>query len=48
MTGSYQHVSQCCGLPVVVGDVEVAGGYLISQGIVRQVEDVWEYTGGPA
>ena len=44
----HQQTSQCCGLPVVVGDVEVAGGYLISQGIVRKVEDVWEYTGGPA
>ena len=41
----HQHVSQSCGLRVVVGDVEVAGSYLISQGIVRQVDGVWEYIG---
>ncbi len=41
----HQRVAQSCGLRVVVGDVEVAGNYLIVQGIVRQVEGVWEYIG---
>ena len=42
----HKHVAESCGLRVVVGDVEVAGSYLISKGIVRQVEGVWEYIGG--
>ena len=41
----HRQVSQCCGLRVVVGDVEAAGAYLVSQGIVRQVDGVWEYIG---
>jgi len=40
---AHKHIAESCGMRVVVGDVEVAGSYLISQGIVRQVEDVWEY-----
>ena len=42
----HKQVSRSCGLPVVVGDVEAAGAYLISQGIVRQIDGVWEYIGG--
>jgi hypothetical protein len=42
---SHQTIAQRCGLRVVVGDVEMAGNYLITQGIVRQVEGVWEYIG---
>ncbi len=38
-------VAMSCDLCVVVGDVEVAGNYLVSQGIVRQVDGVWEYIG---
>jgi hypothetical protein len=41
----HKHFAGSCGLPVVVGDVEIAGNYLTSQGIARQVEGVWEYIG---
>ena len=42
---THGRIATSCGLRVVVGDVEVAGSYLISQGIVRQVDGVWEYIG---
>ncbi len=41
----HKRVAESCGLRVVVGDVEVAGSYLISQGIVKQIDGVWEYIG---
>lgn len=41
----HRQVSQACGLTVVVGGVEEAGAYLISQGIVKQADGVWEYIG---
>ncbi len=42
---THQSIAQSCGLRVVVGDVEAAGAYLVSQGIVRQVDGIWEYLG---
>lgn len=42
---THQRIAQTCGLRVVVGGVEAAGAYLVSQGIVRQVDGVWEYIG---
>lgn len=41
----HKRVAESCNLHVVVGDVEAAGAYLVSQGIVRQVDGVWEYIG---
>ena len=42
---THKRISQSCGLYVLVGDVEVAGNYLIAQGIVKHVDGVWEYIG---
>lgn len=42
---THRRIAQSCGMHVVVGDVEAAGAYLISRGIVRQVDGVWEYIG---
>ncbi|KKK76179.1 hypothetical protein LCGC14_2866270 [marine sediment metagenome] len=42
---THKLVAMSCDLRVVVGGVEEAGAYLVSQGIVRQVDGVWEYIG---
>lgn len=41
----HKQIAESCGLHVVVGDVEVAGSYLLAQGIVSKAGDVWEYIG---
>jgi hypothetical protein len=41
----HRGIARHCGMHVVVGGVEEAGAYLISQGILKQVDGVWEYIG---